>query len=206
MKWTVWGWMDWNAEYSRVDKSHLHGQNAHGGLQWDSRARKRERGLKWKERVWSLQASKRPLVLWGWQRRKRTDSPNSQTFSSAMRLEERVRKLVLFARLLEKKTSLKEEAEGPLWKTISSRDLIEAGGHQHDAICFVISLRCRLQVNTSPRVITITRMHRCSLPLRSLWNLEQPHGTWEPWCCTNSTDENDEEKNSNILKYHNNSQ
>ncbi len=106
------GWMDWNAEYSRVDKSHLHGQNAHGGLQWDSRARKRERGLKWKERVWSLQASKRPLVLWGWQRRKRTDSPNSQTFSAAMRLEERVRKLVLFARLLEKKNTFKRRGWG----------------------------------------------------------------------------------------------
>lgn len=59
MKWTVWGWMDWNAEYSRVDKSHLHGQNVHGGLKWDSWARKRERGLKWEERAWSLQASKK---------------------------------------------------------------------------------------------------------------------------------------------------
>lgn len=147
MKWTVWGWMNWNAEYLRVDKSYLHGQNAHGGLQWDSRAWKRERGLKWEERVCSLQASRRPLVLWGWQRRKRTDSPNSRKFSAAVRLEERVRELVLFARLLEK-TSLKEEAERPLWEMISSRDLIEAGGHQHDAICFVISLWCRLQVNT----------------------------------------------------------
>lgn len=55
-----------------------------------------------------------------------------------MRLEEIVRELVLFARPLEK-TSLRIEAEGPLWEMISSRDLIEAGGHQRDAICLVIS-------------------------------------------------------------------
>lgn len=51
INWTIWGWTDWNAEYYKVDKSHLHGQNVHGGLKWHSWERNRERGWNMKKEV-----------------------------------------------------------------------------------------------------------------------------------------------------------
>lgn len=92
--------------------------------------------------------------------RKSLESPGFQKASGTMRVAEKKEdgftklsevfycheagregeKVSFVCKATEKKTSLKEEAEGSLWKMISSRDLIEAGGHQHDAICFVISL------------------------------------------------------------------